>query len=83
MILRECRFYEWKKDASKKQPYYIHFKDSRPLAFAALYDSWKSSEGQFTDCFFRVLKETAMVVKLEMLVVKYLSNCCLQTFLQG
>ncbi|CAL9040987.1 uncharacterized protein LOC135622700 isoform X1 [Musa acuminata AAA Group] len=38
-------FYEWKKDGSKKQPYYIHFKDNRPLVFAALYDAWKNSEG--------------------------------------
>ncbi|KAL3828952.1 hypothetical protein ACJIZ3_017754 [Penstemon smallii] len=38
-------FYEWKKDGSKKQPYYIHFKDDRPLVFAALFDSWKNSEG--------------------------------------
>ncbi|KAG6535456.1 hypothetical protein ZIOFF_000429 [Zingiber officinale] len=44
-------FYEWKKDASKKQPYYIHFKDSRPLVFAALYDSWKSSEGDILYTF--------------------------------
>ncbi|MBA0875401.1 hypothetical protein Goshw_012419 [Gossypium schwendimanii] len=40
------RFYEWKKDVSKKQPYYIHFKDGRPLVFAALYDSWENSEGE-------------------------------------
>ncbi|XVF72334.1 hypothetical protein PTKIN_Ptkin12aG0113000 [Pterospermum kingtungense] len=39
-------FYEWKKDGSKKQPYYVHFKDGRPLVFAALYDSWENSEGQ-------------------------------------
>lgn len=39
-------FYEWKKDGSKKQPYYIHFKDARPLVFAALYDSWKNPEGE-------------------------------------
>ncbi|KDO60908.1 hypothetical protein CISIN_1g0159011mg, partial [Citrus sinensis] len=38
------RFYEWKKDGSKKQPYYVHFKDGRPLVFAALYDTWQSSE---------------------------------------
>ncbi|XP_012466070.1 uncharacterized protein LOC105784693 isoform X2 [Gossypium raimondii] len=37
-------FYEWKKDVSKKQPYYIRFKDGRPLVFAALYDSWENSE---------------------------------------
>ncbi|KAM5562952.1 hypothetical protein ABKV19_017908 [Rosa sericea] len=39
-------FYEWKKDGSKKQPYYVHFKDGRPLLFAALYDSWENSEGE-------------------------------------
>ncbi|KAK1312137.1 hypothetical protein QJS10_CPA07g00717 [Acorus calamus] len=38
------RFYEWKKVGSKKQPYYIHFKDHRPLVFAALYNSWRNSE---------------------------------------
>ncbi|GMI73479.1 hypothetical protein like AT2G26470 [Hibiscus trionum] len=39
-------FYEWKKDGSRKQPYYIHFEDSRSLVFAALYDSWENSEGE-------------------------------------
>ncbi|KAK3179998.1 hypothetical protein Dsin_005221 [Dipteronia sinensis] len=28
----------------KKQPYYIHFKDGRPMVFAALYDSGENSE---------------------------------------
>ncbi|GFZ20072.1 hypothetical protein Acr_28g0007770 [Actinidia rufa] len=44
-------FYEWKKDGSKKQPYYIHFKDGRSLVFAALYDSWKNSEGEILYTF--------------------------------
>ncbi|CAN8287902.1 unnamed protein product [Cochlearia groenlandica] len=39
-------FYEWKKQGSKKQPYYIHFKDGRPLVFAALFDSWQDSTGE-------------------------------------
>ncbi|KAL6662285.1 hypothetical protein ACP70R_000144 [Stipagrostis hirtigluma subsp. patula] len=39
-------FYEWKKDGSKKQPYYIHFQEDRPLVLAALYDVWKNSEGR-------------------------------------
>ncbi|KAI5679899.1 hypothetical protein M9H77_01126 [Catharanthus roseus] len=39
-------FYEWKKDGSKRQPYYIHFQDERPMVFAALFDSWKNSEGE-------------------------------------
>ncbi|XP_057754188.1 uncharacterized protein LOC130973595 isoform X1 [Arachis stenosperma] len=44
-------FYEWKKDGSRKQPYYIHFKDGRPLVFAALYDSWQDSEGEILYTF--------------------------------
>ncbi|XP_023640017.1 uncharacterized protein LOC17888907 [Capsella rubella] len=39
-------FYEWKKEGSKKQPYYIHFEDGRPLVFAALFDSWPNSGGE-------------------------------------
>ncbi|XP_058005912.1 uncharacterized protein LOC110651059 isoform X2 [Hevea brasiliensis] len=44
-------FFEWRKDGSKKQPYYIHFKDGRPLVFAALYDSWQNSEGEILYTF--------------------------------
>ncbi|KAK7256160.1 hypothetical protein RIF29_29596 [Crotalaria pallida] len=47
-------FYEWKKDGSRKQPYYIHFKDGRPLVFAALYDSWQNSEGEIL-CTFTIV----------------------------
>ncbi|RLN41770.1 embryonic stem cell-specific 5-hydroxymethylcytosine-binding protein [Panicum miliaceum] len=44
-------FYEWKKDGSKKLPYYIHFQDHRPLVFAALYDTWTNSEGEIIHTF--------------------------------
>lgn len=44
-------FFEWKKDGSKRQPYYIHFKDGRPMVFAALFDSWKNSEGEILYTF--------------------------------
>ncbi|MED6163536.1 hypothetical protein PIB30_080900 [Stylosanthes scabra] len=44
-------FYEWKKGGSRKQPYYIHFKDGRPLVFAALYDYWQNSEGEILYTF--------------------------------
>lgn len=43
---RPHRFYEWKKDGKKKQPYYVHLEDGRPLVFAALYDSWEDPEGR-------------------------------------
>ncbi|CAM8941432.1 unnamed protein product [Rhodiola kirilowii] len=44
-------FYEWWKEGSRKQPYYIHFKDGRPLVFAALYDIWKNAEGEVVHTF--------------------------------
>ncbi|XP_010244070.1 PREDICTED: uncharacterized protein LOC104587981 [Nelumbo nucifera] len=44
-------FYEWKKDGPKKQPYYIHFKNDQPLVIAALYDSWRNSEGEMLYTF--------------------------------
>ncbi len=35
-------FYEWQKSvgSTKKQPYYIHYRDNRPIAFAGLWESW-------------------------------------------
>jgi putative SOS response-associated peptidase YedK len=37
-------FYEWQKSdsSSKKQPYYIHYRDNRPFAFAGLWESWRA-----------------------------------------
>ncbi|OVA01655.1 Protein of unknown function DUF159 [Macleaya cordata] len=57
-------FYEWKKDGSKKQPYYVHFKDDRSLVFAALYDSWKNSEGEVLHTFTIVTTSCSSSLKL-------------------
>ncbi|KAK9747840.1 hypothetical protein RND81_02G018100 [Saponaria officinalis] len=51
-------FYEWKK-GPKKQPYYIHLKDERPLVFAALYDSWKNAEGELLYTFTILTTESS------------------------
>jgi putative SOS response-associated peptidase YedK len=38
-------FYEWKAEGlNKKQPYYIHRADGKPMAFAGLWDSWQAQE---------------------------------------
>lgn len=38
-------FYEWKKTASGKQPFYIHPKDQPLFAFAGIYSSWTDPDG--------------------------------------
>ena len=39
-------FYEWKKEADRKQPYYISRRDDQPFFMAGLWESWtdKSTE---------------------------------------
>lgn len=38
-------FYEWQRiEGKKKQPYYIHRADGRPMAFAGLWDTWKPKD---------------------------------------
>ena len=42
-IIPASGFYEWKQiGQSKKQPYYIHRADGKPMAFAGLWDIWKA-----------------------------------------
>ncbi len=44
-IIPASGFYEWKRvSGSKKQPYFIHRSDNTPMAFAGLWDIWRSSE---------------------------------------
>ena len=39
-------FYEWGKEDGLKQPYFIRLKDETPMAFAGLWDEWRSSDGR-------------------------------------
>ncbi len=42
-VIPASGFYEWKQTGqSKKQPYYIHRSDGKPMAFAGLWDIWKA-----------------------------------------
>jgi putative SOS response-associated peptidase YedK len=39
-------FYEWKKEGKKKAPMFIGLKSHEPFAFAGLWETWKSPEGE-------------------------------------
>jgi putative SOS response-associated peptidase YedK len=42
-------FYEWKSTSQGKQPYCITSDDSKPFAFAGLYEHWEGTEGEKID----------------------------------
>jgi putative SOS response-associated peptidase YedK len=37
-------FYEWQKQNGAKQPYFIRLRDTRPFAFAGLWEHWTGSD---------------------------------------
>ena len=38
-------FYEWGKTASGKEPYYLSLRDGSPMAFAGIWETWRTPEG--------------------------------------
>ena len=39
-------FFEWMQEGKVKKPLYVRLKDSSPMIFAGLWESWKSPEGE-------------------------------------
>ncbi len=42
-------FYEWKREGKAKQPFYVHRRDNRLLAFAGLWERWRDDAGHPVD----------------------------------
>src|SRR5690606_16295547 len=38
-------FYEWQKRGRSKQPYLVRAADESPLAYAGIWETWRSAEG--------------------------------------
>ncbi|GJP48199.1 hypothetical protein CLOM_g7472 [Closterium sp. NIES-68] len=58
-------FYEWKKEGSKKQPFYIHMSDERPMVMAGLFDRWTNAQGD--ELFTFTIVTTAASQRLQWL----------------
>jgi putative SOS response-associated peptidase YedK len=43
-------FYEWQKVGGKKQPFFIHLRDSEPFAFAGLWEHWERDDQSLETC---------------------------------
>lgn len=52
-IIPASGYYEWQQVGGKKQPYYIHGKDERPLSLAAIWERWERGD---------ILKETFAII---------------------
>lgn len=46
-IIPASGYFEWKREGSTKQPYYIFRPDGEPLAFAGLYGWWQTPDAQW------------------------------------
>ncbi len=58
-------FYEWKKEGTKKQPFYIYLKDGGPFAFAALWEDWQGEVGKsIQSCTILTTEANAMLKPL-------------------
>jgi len=42
-------FYEWQRLGSRKQPFYIAFRDGRAFGFAGLWETWRGAGGEGLD----------------------------------
>jgi putative SOS response-associated peptidase YedK len=45
-VIPACGYYEWKAEGRDKTPYYIHPRSESFVAFAGLYDTWTTPDGE-------------------------------------
>lgn len=64
-IIPATGFYEWRTIGSRKTPYFIHMANHDPMAFAGIWDMWKSPEGEMIEtCAILTTQANAVVATL-------------------
>lgn len=43
-LIPSSGFYEWRREGTRKQPFYFRMKDDRPFAFAGLWEQWEGDK---------------------------------------
>ncbi len=43
-LLAADGFFEWQRKGKQKQPFFVHFRDDRPFAFAGLWETWEGPD---------------------------------------
>jgi putative SOS response-associated peptidase YedK len=57
-------FYEWKRGAKPKQPYYIRLVEDGPFAFAGLWERWHRGEAVIESCTILTSDANELVASL-------------------
>jgi putative SOS response-associated peptidase YedK len=64
ILIPASGFYEWKKEGSSKQPYYITRKDGRPFAFAGLWEHWDQGGESLQSCAIVTTEPNELLVPI-------------------
>ncbi len=64
LLIPASGFFEWKKEGSGKQPYYIRRKDGRPFSMAGLWESWEKGPAALETCVILTTEPNAVVKPL-------------------
>lgn len=57
-------FYEWQRTDGRKQPYYIHLRESEPFAFAGLWEHWEREGETIESCTIIVTHANTLVAAI-------------------
>jgi putative SOS response-associated peptidase YedK len=56
-LVPACGYYEWQGQGLEKTPYYIHPQGEQYIAFAGLYDTWTTPDGEELSTFTIITTE--------------------------